>query len=393
MTGDIYSRQKCPVCGSRLVHDPKRGGLFCADHPDQRATAKFVVKFGREVNKQFSSYDQAEYFLNGLRFKKYEGTFDHLDYRKDTPYAFHRLADDFLKEKAGMRNITYHMEKAKVFFKDMNVKHIRRRDIKAFLDNLAVSDKTRFNYRATLHHFFASYLVDEEILSEAPKFPEVEFELGYRNIIDLETQASVVDQVKKDTYAANPKIWFGVDMLRTYLSIRPEDLRRIDEKDMLVDQGAMIVWRPTKSKGRLKRRTVALLPEHVDFISEMKQKYPAMPNMPFFRWHGGESNNTKPGQAFGQRLLYDKWKEACNVLGLKGVDLYGGTRHSTTTALALEVGHDDAKQATEHGTNAAFDRYCQAQNATAARMSHVIKRMRGGGDVVVADVFTANKNR
>ena len=32
------------------------------------------------------------------------------------------------------------------------------------------------------------------------------------------------------------------------------------------------------------------------------------------------------------------WRRACNNLGIKGVDLYGGIRHSTTTALSAVFG-------------------------------------------------------
>lgn len=41
----------------------------------------------------------------------------------------------------------------------------------------------------------------------------------------------------------------------------------------------------------------------------------------------------KGGQKFGEKYFYKWWKRACNNLGIDGVDLYGGTRHSTTTAL------------------------------------------------------------
>jgi hypothetical protein len=38
MRGDIYSRQKCPICFGRLVHDEKRDGCFCVEHPQIGAT-------------------------------------------------------------------------------------------------------------------------------------------------------------------------------------------------------------------------------------------------------------------------------------------------------------------------------------------------------------------
>ena len=50
--------------------------------------------------------------------------------------------------------------------------------------------------------------------------------------------------------------------------------------------------------------------------------------------------------------------QACENLGIEGVDLYGGTRHSTAVYLR-EIGHspEAIKRATMHSTNKAFDRY------------------------------------
>jgi len=37
-----------------------------------------------------------------------------------------------------------------------------------------------------------------------------------------------------------------------------------------------------------------------------------------------------PGAHFGQKLFHKWWKNACDNLGIKDVDLYRGTRHSST---------------------------------------------------------------
>jgi hypothetical protein len=56
------------------------------------------------------------------------------------------------------------------------------------------------------------------------------------------------------------------------------------------------------------------------------------PDMPFFR-HIRGNGAARPGQQFGHDLLYKWWKRACAGLGIEGVDLYGGTRHSTVIYL------------------------------------------------------------
>ena len=63
MRGRIYTDQKCPVCGGNFNHDDRRRGLFCSDHPDQMATGRFRVQFGRNTRRRFSVYREAERFF------------------------------------------------------------------------------------------------------------------------------------------------------------------------------------------------------------------------------------------------------------------------------------------------------------------------------------------
>ncbi len=56
-----------------------------------------------------------------------------------------------------------------------------------------------------------------------------------------------------------------------------------------------------------------------------------------------------------------------------GLDLYGGTRHTTTTEIARQAGSDNARKASAHETNKAFDRYCQFQDDTSFQMAKIVK--------------------
>ncbi len=91
MKGYIGSREKCIACGGRLVHDEKRKGCFCKEHLEYGART-FYVKFGRYIYRRFRSYDAAARFLNGIRFKTDEGTFDIRDYKKDNPLGYENLS-------------------------------------------------------------------------------------------------------------------------------------------------------------------------------------------------------------------------------------------------------------------------------------------------------------
>ncbi|MBU1902677.1 MAG: hypothetical protein KJ573_03700, partial [Proteobacteria bacterium] len=64
---------------------------------------------------------------------------------------------------------------------------------------------------------------------------------------------------------------------------------------------------------------------------------------------------------FGEHLLYEYWKRACSNLNIEGVDLYGGTKHSSATALRIYRTPEQIKRATMHSTNKAFERYFQME--------------------------------
>ena len=69
------------------------------------------------------------------------------------------------------------------------------------------------------------------------------------------------------------------------------------------------------------------------------------------------SPGCRAGQRFGEKYLYKWWKRACKNLGIVGVDLYGGTRHSSAKALRRYRTPEEIKRATMHATNKAFERY------------------------------------
>lgn len=84
MKGAIYTDEKCPVCGGKLRHDENKDGFFCEKHPEKRIIPdRMRVYFGRDLRRKFSkgNYQAARQFLEGLRWKTVEGTFDHRDYQ------------------------------------------------------------------------------------------------------------------------------------------------------------------------------------------------------------------------------------------------------------------------------------------------------------------------
>jgi hypothetical protein len=78
--------------------------------------------------------------------------------------------------------------------------------------------------------------------------------------------------------------------------------------------------------------------------------------MPFF-WHIQGIQGCIENQPFGIKYFYKWWIKACANLGVKDVDLYGGTRHSTVRALRKYRSPEGIKEAAMSKTNKPFDRY------------------------------------
>ena len=80
MIGRIYTGEKCTICQGKLIHDENKNGFVCKRDPKHPFVVpkNCRVKFGRYVSRRFSDYRylEARQFLQGLRYKTIEGTFD-----------------------------------------------------------------------------------------------------------------------------------------------------------------------------------------------------------------------------------------------------------------------------------------------------------------------------
>ena len=358
MRGSIFSDQKCPICGGNFEHDDRRRGLFCPEHPDQTATGRFRVQFGRKARRRFSVYREAERFLDGLRWEVDQGTFDPRDYRTDYPLGFKALAIKWLQVKRNevkrksYNNLRNYMDKAIAAWGQRNVKTIGFGEVQDFLNDQRVSDKTKANMKSGLHSFFVWVNKREKI--PMPDLPEVSYELAWRQTVDKDTQQAIIDEVYNISHKINPKIWIGIKWLATYISIRPKEIINLREKDISIETGYIFIPHPKEKKAK----AVPILPEDIDLVREFPK---ALPDVYFFRHPVGISGCTA-GDKFGEMYLYKWWKKACTNLGIEGVDLYGGTRHSSAMALRQYVSPEEIRRATMHSTNKAFERYFRIES-------------------------------
>ena len=386
MKGYITTREKCFVCKAKLAHDEKRVGCFCPNHPQVAATS-FVVRFGSDVYRRFKNYQLAERFLTGLRYKTGEGTFDPNDYKKSNPNGFNNLSERYLKKKKKLKsfsNVRNYIRVAQKHFSETNVKYITAADLDEFLFDIEnISEKTRSNYKSALSDFWKQLKKWKIItLSQMPDFSDIEIDvdLGWRNFTTWETQQEILETIKKDS--VNPKQWFGIELLSVYTKLRPADLLQLRERDIEIESGLLYFFYPSKKKNQMV--TIRLASDHVEIFKELKNKYPAMPDMKFFRHIEGISGVAKDAP-FGEKYFYKAWIAACEKLGIEGLDLYGGTRHTTITELGKIQGRKAAKKHSGHRTNKAFDRYCQIDEQESADIAKLIIKKKTNAEVLGFD--------
>jgi hypothetical protein len=113
---------------------------------------------------------------------------------------------------------------------------------------------------------------------------------------------------------------------------------------------------PQPKEKRMK--VVPILEEDVEILRSFPE---AIPSIYFFR-HMKGNQGVKAGERFGEKYFYKWWVKACKNLRVGGVDLYGGTRHSSARALRQYCSPEEIKRATMHSTNKAFERYFQIES-------------------------------
>jgi len=340
-----------------------KGGIY-------KSRYGWYVRFGRKLTKHFKDLGEAERFLTGIRFKTDEGSFDLRDYQKGNPLGFNTLVNKWLDFKEGRIKATSfaplrnYMSQAIDEWDGTNIKAIGYAEIEDFLfKRTDISEKTRHNMASCLNQFFG-WLKRRRIITEVPEIPKVPFELGWRNIIDIETQQKIICEVWRISHTVNPKIHLGISWLATYVAIRPGELISIKENQINLSMAAIIIPHPKEKKPKI----ISLAPDDIKCIESIPR---GLPELNFFRHPKGISG-VQPGTKFGVHYLWKWWKRACGNLGIEGIDLYGGTRHSTVTALGKLCTPEQVKDATGH-TSKAFERYFQGRQARALKVIEIIK--------------------
>lgn len=359
MLGGIYTEEKCPVCGERM-EDNHRDGVVCPKHKKQKAH-NLIVRFGRKFYKRTTDYDLACRILTGIRFKFDEGTYDHRDYQKSNPLGLETQIDKYLEIKSrtlregSLKSLRPHVSRISKYFGSLNVKSIGYAELEDFiLDQEDIGEKTKHNLLSTLHDFF-SWLVKRKVLrkDQFPEFPQVKFQLGDRRTVTKETQIAILEEIKRQTWDKNPRIYIGCLWCATYINVRPGELYDLLEEDIDYERGLVFIRKHKTDRSTQKIKVIPLFDEDLEMIKALPRGFP---QMHFFRRDRG-GGGKRANSPFGRNRFYRSWIAACEALGIEGVDMYGGTRHSSAIALRQHLSPEGIRRLTDHETNKAFERY------------------------------------
>ena len=343
MAGGIYSREKCPICGLNL-RDTGRW-MACKDHPNQRSDRGIYVKAFGLTRRYDRNYAGAQRFVTGVRFKKDEGSFDKRDYAFSRPLAFDNLIAKWLEYKKDEVSAGYYQHlieyscKATAYFGGRSIRDVDFAALEDFSKSLTVGNKTKHNIMRALHHFFAWCKYREDI-GEIPRFPVIRFQMGYRQVVGKDTQIAIVEEVRR---IAPMKVWLAIRWLCTYINVRPAEMVSLKEGHIDLENGFLLF--PTPKERRYK--PVPLTLADTEILTSFPLAFSK--DMLFFRHDDGSP--------FGRGYLYKTWKRACKNLGVEGVDLYGGTRHSSSRALGKLLTPEKVKRSLGSRSNAVSDRY------------------------------------
>ncbi len=329
---------------------------------------------------------EAARHLNYLRVQTDHGKFDQREWTKDQPLSFLTLREKFVKSKETkditpkqVRHIEMVLEKAGKSWDQMQIKDIMEGEIDDFFTAAhGVGNKTLANWKTVLTNFWAWVVRREKRRSklEMPDFPDIKYKMGWRNILSMEDQKKILDEIWEITKDLNPRIWLGVKLLSIFPKVRPGEMRDVKEKHINLSDGW--IFYPDPKEGD-KGKFIHLALEDCQLIESLWNPK-GLPDMFFFR-HMKTRSGIKEGVQFGPKYFKKWWDEACKNVGIEGVDLYGGTKHSTVTALGKFLSPEQIQRGGTGHASDAFKRYMLPDINEAHQVRQAVAKAQNQGKV------------
>jgi integrase len=189
---------------------------------------------------------------------------------------------------------------------------------------------------------FLSWCKARGEITNLPNYPEVSSDMALRDILDKPTQAIVVEKVYELYWNHAPRACIAIELLCTYPKMRPGELRQVQEKHINLRQLTITIPIPKEKRNKKRKpKVVEILPEHGELIRSLSRGFPEM----YFLRHESTVGGNRIGDRFGKNYLYQVWKKTCKAIGVKGVPLYPGTKHTTISDWARRYSEARIQQA------------------------------------------------
>jgi integrase len=345
MKGTIRVREKCPICGGPFEYVNKKLGYICK--PCKTIPTRFYIDifyqgkrvrlFSDKTGQVLDSYARALNILSSINYEIKDHEFDPSNYVQAELQQFWvtTLLDRFLSHKLTSIAPSYKKDyermvgKAKDFFKNKDVREIRKIDIVNFKEHLEGKSSLRGKSIKNILDVFKTFLMwcrfDLEIIGSVPAFPPVEVEAPGFRWLSAQDQISLLKHIPDEH---KPLVIFL--MLH---GLRPGEARALRCKDISLAEESITV-RATFSNGIYRERrkgrrptpfTVPIHPEMFDFIRDRVRG-----NLP----EAYVFVNPKTGRHYSETGLKLIWQAARKAAGLpETVRLYDATRHSLASQL------------------------------------------------------------
>ena len=270
--------------------------------------------------------------------------------------GFETLARQWLQVKRGdvsphtLRSYSVWMHQAARVWGHRNVTEIGAAEIERFLHSRPFGPKTRSSIGDCLRLFW-TWLREIRAIPQAQMdaFPADTSDLGGARPLPTTTQEAILEELHRLTWATNPKLWLAARWLCNYPAIHPEELIRIQERDIDLENGRVMILKP--SQGR--PRAVSLVKEDLELVRELREVYPAPPDVLFFR----HTDGLEAGHPFGPDTIDRSWEGACSALGVEGVALRAGPPPPSLHPAAETFCPDPPERTPTHTANKALERY------------------------------------
>lgn len=398
--------------------------MFCPHHPEIQWTGACQVRFGKKHHKRFKTTANAERHLIFLRVQTDRGEFDQREWAKENPLSFLALRIKFAKAKTAtdikkdqIYRIKKALKRAGAFKSDhhgktwdeLQVKQITEAEIDDFLfhdhrvirrkrgpdgivrmiDQGPMAKKTIAGMRSVLNDFFKWVVRREKRRSgiQMPDIPEISYKMKMRTLVSVEDQQAILEELKRLTWDKNPRVWLGAKLLSMYPKVRPGEMRAVKEGHINLSDGWVVFPQPKERDPKF----IHLLPEHCEMIREIKDMVPpTLPDIYFFR-HLKAGRGKRAGGQFGDQYFNEWWKKACKNLGIEGVPIYPGTKHSTTTALGKIMSPEQIKNNVTGHASDAFYRYFLPDHQDAITATRQLAEMQESAGKLPVNLFEDQK--